>query len=231
MTSATAQALACVVGAIALTSCSGSDDAATGAQIIAQAKTAMGGVAWDQIRIWHERGQATGPSGEVVEYEHWGDLHTLGTRNRNPSGSSYLVFDGHAGYGCADAGCVSRTVLDPQGMRFGGYLGGFGFFFPDRFPASFDYQGVRTDHAVRYDVVKVTPVGLHPVEIWVDQRTHHVCRLVFAGGSMRTELSDYRQVGGVRVPFVTRESGATMRTSSVQFDPPDEVAFTPPARL
>jgi hypothetical protein len=229
--SARPYALLLLVSAIGLTACSSSDEsAAKGAQIMAQAKAAMGGDGWDGIRIWHERGQAIGPSGETREYEHWGDLHTLGVRNSGPSSPGYLVFDGHAAYACADAGCTSRTLLDPREMRFGGYLGGFGFFFPERFPASFVYSGARAEGGMRYDVVEVTPEGLHPLEVWIDQKTHYVSRFVFADGNMRTDLSDYREVGGILVPFMTQESGSTMRTNAIRFDPPEAagIAFTPP---
>src|SRR5262245_12287321 len=129
-----------------------------------------------------------------------------------------------------DAGCVSRTVLDPAMMRFGGYLGGYGFFFPERFPASVAYAGTRAECSLRYDIVTLTPDGLHPLEVWIHQEQHYVRRFVFADGSMRTDLSDYREVGGILVPFVTQESGTTMRTSAIRFDPPeaDRIAFTPP---
>ena len=131
-----------------------------------------------------------------------------------------MVFDGHAAYGCADAGCVSRTVLDPREMRFGGYLAGFGSFSPSdfRLPRStiWAYDMMM---ALAYEVVKVSPDGLHPLEIWIDQSTHYVSHLVFADGRMRTNLSDYRQVGDVRVPFASEENGTTTRTLSVEFDP------------
>jgi hypothetical protein len=79
----------------------------------------------------------------------------------------------------------------------------------------------------------VTPAGLHVLEVWVDQRTHYVSRFVFAEGQMRTELSAYRQVGPVWVPFVTEENGVTSRVISVELDPPgaDAVAFSAPERL
>jgi len=226
-----ARALASIVGAITLISCGGGEDSATkGAQVIAQAKAAMGGDAWNQIRIWYERGQTHSPGGESSEYEHWGDLHTLSVRNNHPSRPNYMVFDGNAAYRCADADCSSRTPLNGVAFKTGAYLSGYGFFFPDRFPASFEYRGTRRDGGVLYDVVRVMPTGSDVVEIWVDPTTHYISR--FMQGSERTDLSDYRTVGAVRVPFVNQVPGMTIQVSTVRFDPPDAdtIEFTPPAK-
>jgi hypothetical protein len=228
-----ARALASIVGAITLTSCGGGEDsAAKGAHVIAQAKAATGGDAWNRIRIWHERGQASAPQGESFEYEHWGDLHTLRVRNTHPSRPNYMVFDGNVGYACADAECSRRTPLEGVAMKTGVYLASYGYFFPDRFPASFEHRGVRVDGAVHYDVVRVRPTGFDAVELWVDQNTHYVSRLVQEPAGERTDLSDYRPVGAVLVPFVSRVAGLTVQVSTVRFDPPDAdtIEFTPPAK-
>ena len=226
------RALLVVVGAIALCSCAGGEDsAAKGALVIAQAKAATGGEAWDRIRFWYERGRASPSSGESVEYEHWGDLHTLSVRNSN-SRSGYMVFDGTMGYVCADADCTSRTPLDGRGMRTGAYLASFGFFFSDRFPASFEYRGTQTDSGTEYEVVRVAPTGMDVVEIWVDSGTQRVARLVQQPAAERTDLSDYRRVGDVLVPFGSRVADLTVQVSTVRFDPPDAAAvvFTPPSQ-
>jgi hypothetical protein len=231
MRSAAVRALASTIGAIALAACSGSEDpAAKGAAIMQQARAAAGGDAWNQIRIWYERGESVTESGEIREYEHWGDLHTLSVRNNHPGQANFMVYDGHAAYLCADADCVSRTALDPQGVRIGGYLTSYGYFFPDRFAASFRYQDTREEGGVQYDIVEVSPQGMSPIEIWVDQSSHRISRLVFENGRMRTDLSDYRQVGSIWVPFVARDSGLTIKTTVVRLDPEDagKIEFTPP---
>lgn len=226
-------ALLTISSVIALTACSRTDDpAARGAEIMEQARAAAGGDGWNEIRILHERGQGVSASGETFEYEHWGDLQTLSVRNDQPGRPNFMVFDGHAAYQCADAECVSPTVLPLQGVRTGAYLTSYGYFFPDRFAASFEYRGARDEGGARYDVVQVKAEGIDPIELWVDQGTHRVARMVYENGQMRTDLSDYRQVGPVWVPFVARDSGMTINTIAVRFDPADagEIAFTPPAR-
>jgi prepilin-type processing-associated H-X9-DG protein len=224
-------ALLWLVGAIALTSCSGNEEsAARAAEVMAQARAVAGGNAWNRIRFLHERGQIIAASGETSEYEHWGDLHTLSVRNNHPGRSNFMVFDGHAAYACGDAQCVSRTLLDPQSVRIGAYLASYGYFFPDRFAASYEHRGTREDSGASFDIVEVVPDGIGPIELWVDQSTHHISRLVYAKGQMRTDLSDYRRVGPLLVPFIARDSGMTIKTLAVRLDPEDanEIAFAPP---
>ena len=57
-------------------------------------------------------------------------------------------------------------------MKGAAYLTTFGFFFPGRFPASFEYKGTRTEGAVTYDIVEATPAGLPEADIWIDHHTH-----------------------------------------------------------
>src|ERR1044071_885887 len=148
-----ARALASLVSAIALTSCSSTDSATAAALVIAQAKAAMGGKAWDDIKIWYEEGQAIKSSGAVSTYQHWGDLHTLGLYNISSTRQGDMRFDGKAAYLCADAACTSRTDLDARSVRGGAYAVSYGYFFPDRFPASLKYLGVHDgDDGVQYDV-------------------------------------------------------------------------------
>src|SRR5581483_4124444 len=100
---------------------------------------------------------------------------------------------------CEDPKCIHRTKLDASLVKEGAYLTSFGFFFPDRFPASFHYDGTRSEGGIQYDVIKVSPAGLQPVDLWLNRQTHRIARFVTAGG-LQTDLSDYRSVDGVTVP-------------------------------
>jgi hypothetical protein len=139
-----------------------------GIEIIAAAKMATGGTAWDGIHIWHETGQALLPSGEASRYEHWADLPSLKTRNESVQDSvrQYSIFDGQAAYESTNQNFEPRNKLDSKMMRFGACVACFCFFFPKRFQASFRFDGTRTDHGVPYDVVRVTPTGLDSIDVW-----------------------------------------------------------------
>src|SRR5215469_146030 len=94
-------------------SCSGEPDR-KGAEIIAAAKMATGGNAWDAIQIWHETGHTVSPSGKATRYEHWADLRSLKTRNASVQESEvhYSIFDGQAAYESSNPNFDPRSELD-----------------------------------------------------------------------------------------------------------------------
>ena len=194
--------------------------------IIDRAKAATGGKAWDEITIWHEVGEATSATGQKSRYEHWQDFHSLATRNIGGGEMDHMIFDGHEAYGCPNPACQPPRPLDATSLKGGAYQVAYGFFFPDRFPASFQYQGSRVDHGVHYDVVKVSPTNLDPFEIWIDPTTHLIYRFADASGRFQTDFSDYRRVGGVTVPFTEVSSGAKVHTESITFEPAGTVSFS-----
>ena len=215
--------------ALAAASCSAAAESdQKGAEIIAAAKAATGGNAWDNIQIWHETGHALLPSGESTRYEHWADLHSLKTRNLSigESGTQYTVFDGQAAYQSSNSSFRPRSELNGATMKYGAYVACFGFFFPQRFEASFHFKGTHTDHDASYDVVTVSPAGLDSVDVWVDQKTHRISRYVYANGRFQTVLSDYRHVGAVSVPFTSVDGGSRIQTDSIAFESEDSAIFS-----
>src|SRR5882724_8830709 len=93
-----------------------------GVEIIAAAKMATGGTAWDAIHIWHETGHAL--SGEASRYEHWADLPSLKTRNESvqKSGLHYSIFDGQAAYESTNHNFEPRSEMDVNMMKGGAYV-------------------------------------------------------------------------------------------------------------
>jgi len=211
-----------VLMVIALAGCASEEATA----IIERAKAATGGKAWDQIAIWHEVGEVTSATGEKSRYEHWQNFHSLATRNIGGGEMDHMIFDGHEAYGCPNPACDPPRPLDATLLKGGAYQVGYGFFFPDRFPASFQYEGSRVDHGVHYDVVKVSPTNLDPFEIWIDSTTHLIYRLADPSRRFQWDLSDYRRVGSVTVPFTEVSSGATVHTESITFEPAGSVSFS-----
>lgn len=199
-----------------------------GLELVVQSKTATGGKAWDEIAIWHEQGEVVSPSGPPVPYEHWGDLRNLRARNTQAGGTSYMIFDGVAAYACPNPECTPPRPIDVPAMMAGQYRVSFGFFFPDRFPAIFEYEGSKDEKGVTFEVVRVSPSGLDPVDVWINRDTHRVERVVYADGRNVTHLSDYRKVGSVEIPFAATENGVTVRARAVAFEPAAAVAFSLP---
>ena len=207
-------------------SCSSRD----GTDIIALAKTATGGQAWDRIEVWHETGTVSS-GGAVSRYEHWTDLRSLATRNGVTSSPAYMMFDGRAAYRCMNTECNPTTEAESAAIRSGEYVAGFGFFFPDRFPAEVHSGGTRHEHGSQFDVVEVSPVGLDSIELWVDHNTHYILRIVYGRGQFHTDFSDYRRVtGGVTVPFVGIDAQSLVKTETVRFEHAGVVSFSPVGR-
>ena len=66
-------------------------------------------------------------------------------------------------------GGVAQAIQDA-------YRGGYGYFFPQRFPAAFESAGERQADGKTYQALKVTPKGAEPMEVWFDPASH-----LFAG--------------------------------------------------
>jgi hypothetical protein len=204
-------------------------------EVLAAAKAATGGAAWDRISGWHERGR----HGEVA-YETLLDFRGYGTRFSSTNGGATRVrgFNGAVAWERGPDGkvVVSRDAARLADARQSAYGSTFAFFFPQRFPAKFDYLGAHTQEGATFDVVKVTLIGATPMEIWIDRSTHLVARFVDRSGPkpVTAILSDYRSVGGIRQPFRIEVSDGdpahsqTGEVESVVLEPVARREFDPP---
>ena len=214
---------------ILITSCS-DGSRKQGSDIIALAKAASGGEAWDRIEIWHETGTVSSDAGPS-QYEHWTDLRSLATRNGAASAPAYMMFDGRVAYQCANMECNPMTDAESAAIKSGEYVAGFGFFFPDRFPAEVHSGGTRHGNGSKFDVVEVSPVGFDSIELWIDHDTHYISRIVYGRGQFRTDFSDYRRViGGVTVPFVGVDGQSVLKTETVRLEIAGAISFSPVVR-
>jgi hypothetical protein len=206
--------------------------------LLAGMKAACGGAAWDQLQGWYERGRADLPGGRSVAYEAWHDIRTLRTLYAQ-SADGRIV--GLAGY---DGGSIWQSGPDGQVRRGGDpatvrrrlrdiYVSSFGFFFPDRFPATFAMLGTRLHEGRNYDVLQVTPANADSAELWVDQATHRIARIVVTGET--AELSDYREFEGLCTATTGRQSDGdpahlmVLHVENVVIRPIGEGRFSPPA--
>lgn len=178
--------------------------------LLAGAKQAMGGAAWDKVVTWHETGKVTA-GGLQGTYESWQDLTTL-----HNSGSAVLGpvsesqgWDGRRSWTTdntkevrieASEEAVAQAIQDA-------YRGGYAFFFPRRYPSKLEVLPPRQAGGTTYEAVKVTPKGAEPFEVWFDPATHLIVREIQLTGQQPHAfiLSNYSRVGGLLVPEQTTD--------------------------
>lgn len=168
----------------------------TAEAVVAAAKTATGGTAWDKHAGCTEHG--TRGDG-AINYLTRFSLKDYGMRTDIERGGNTRSrgFDGKVSWQAAGPGKVDIKA-DPESLReavLTDYLSINGFFFPDRFPAKLTYLRSAKEGARSFDVIEMTPKGGRPLEVWFDSRTHFIQRVVDTGGTppVRVEASDYRR--------------------------------------
>ena len=176
--------------------------------LLAEAKAATGGNAWDRITNWHEQGtlQTNGLDGS---YEAWADLPgarreiaiTLGALSETEgwTGKQAWSTDSSGQVRIEEAGDAVSNA------RQEAYEASLAYWYPTRMPSEREYAGERRQEGVIYDAIKVTPQDAEPLELWFDRRTHRIARAVqLTGDHPHSDIySDFRKVGSVTVPFRT----------------------------
>ena len=210
----------------------------TAETIVAASKRATGGSAWDKPQGCTERG--THADGAVTYLTRF-SLREYGMRTDGNRGGNVrsIGFDGKVRWQTAGPG-KAEIGFDPASRREAivtNYLSINGFFFPDRFPATFRFVRAAAEGARQFEIVEVTPKGGRPLEVWFDGRTHLIQRVVDIQGTpaVRVEASDYRRgAGGLMVAYrldvfgpdgslIDRGAVASFRCGRV-----DPAIFTPP---
>ncbi|MBY0304810.1 MAG: hypothetical protein K2W86_06625 [Sphingomonas sp.] len=207
-------------------------------KIVAAAKQATGGAAWDAPDGCHEEG--THGDGAIT-YTTTFSLQRYGMRidSMRAGHSRSMGFNGKVQWQ-AVAGDKARSRSDPAGIEEGivtDYLSINGFFFPDRFPATFTYLRAAKEADRRFDVIEITPKGGRALEVWFDRKTHLIQRVVDTHGSpaVRVEARNYRSVAGLSVAYnldVFGPDGAVADrgvVTSFQCGLIDNAAFDPPS--
>lgn len=232
-------AVASLVLALAGPSFAAPDPTAQADAIFAQAKAATGGAAWDRLQGWHERGEIRRQDGQVG-YEAWIDMRTLSMVSSHTADGGTVIrgFDGRTTWVIDPAGGVRLDASPGQlaAARTGAYFSVYGFFFPNRFPAQRTYVGPQSMGGAVYDVIRVTPAGGYPLDIWIDRTNHRVGALVDPDKAHPTItlLTDYRPAGGVLTPFTVETSLGgphavrIQRVSDLDFAAPDPAHFVAP---
>jgi hypothetical protein len=209
------------------------------ARLLAQLKAASGGAALDVPAGFHEIGSVD-LDGVRGSYEVWADLHALRSVVQHTVGGRTRTsgFDGQKAWIVGPDGAV-QIDTSPQGLasaRLSTYLTIFGFFYPDRFPARFEYRGRREAEGASHDVVTVTPAGSVPADLWLDARTHRLQRVSGSDGTTTFEgvVKRYEVVDGIWIPFALSQTEGERHIAqdltSVTFGriPPER--FAPPVK-
>ncbi len=196
------------------------DRPSSAAEVLARAKAAAGGSAWDRLRSLHTVATiATGGLEGTVES--WDDLRTGRGVTRFELGplSGAEGWDGEVLWSQDRSGQVRREegADEVLGAADDAYRRCRGYWFPDRWPAEITSAGAETDDGRTFRVVAVAPRNGRPFSIWVDAASGLVSRFVEASAlqTTTTTLSDYRRVGDVLIPFSVRRSNGDSRYDQV----------------
>ena len=226
--------LAVAVAGVALTT-------ADPAEILSKVKQATGGDAWDAIRTDHVKAKLT-TGGMVGAIESWDDVLKGRFVDHVALGpvTETQGFDG----GTVWSQDTSKQVRKEEGgeEREGtaneAYRRSLSYWYPDRRPGAFEYAGLKDEAGRQFQVVRITPKGGRPFEMWIDAGTFlpdHVVEKM-ALETRTTYLSDYRPVEGVKVPFAIRSTNGETRydqviaVESIEFNRPvEEAVFALPA--
>lgn len=176
--------------------------------LIVAAKEASGGAAWNKIGGLHQQGSVVA-GGLEGRFEQWVDLKGLrawSTYDLGPT-SGTEGWDGHRQWS-VDSSKDVRIETSEQSIASAvqnAYRNAYGFFFSGRYPVVFGYEGVRIADGIAYDVVKVSPKGTEPFDLWIDRKTHLIAREVQTSGDQPQAFifSDWRTVGPILLPFQT----------------------------
>jgi hypothetical protein len=210
-------------------------------EILAKVKAASGGAAWDAIRTARSKmtisvGGLTG-TGEALDDVTLGryvDHFKLGPM------SGAEGYDGTVAWS-QDASGQSRAEEGGDG-RLGAvnesYRRAYGFWYPERWPAQIEDAGTQEENGRQFFVVRITPKGGRPFDLWIDAATMLVDRTVEKAAieTRTTFQTDYRAVGGVKMAFAERSTNGDPRydqratVESVEFNVPvEDSAFKLPA--
>jgi hypothetical protein len=201
--------------------------------LLARAKEAAGGSAWDRVQTLHTKAHVTtgGLSGPAESWEdtltgRYVDTFQLG------SFTGAQGFDGKDTWEVDTSGMV--TLDDSGDAREGSvdeaYRRSLSFWYPDRRPAGIADAGERSEGGRRLHVLRIHPQGGRPFELWLDAATLLADRTVERrSNEVRTTfLSDYRTVEGLKIPFTSRSTNGEAKYDQTQTT--DSVAVNPVGR-
>jgi hypothetical protein len=200
-------ALALAAALLAIPSAEAADPRA----VLLRAKAATGGDRWDDVATLHARWKVRSGGLDGRE-ETWHDVRRGRWARQLRLGPARFGagFDGERVWSHDDSGHVrpEEGADAREGAANDAYRAALGYWFPERWPATIEDAGERREGERAFSVVRVTPRGGRPYELWVDAATGRFDRWTERDATrLRTvHLSDYRQVGGVWLPHAVRST-------------------------
>ena len=198
----------CLLAFLILALCAAPASADRAQEVLSHAKKAAGGTAVDvihttQANLSLSTGGLTGTASSIEDNltGHFLDRFELGPM-KGANG-----FDGKTAWSQDASGQVrvddaeeARQVAANEAYRRT-YS-----FWTGRRPGKVEYTGAMQDGETKFDVLRVTPEGGRPFDLWVDSTSHLVTRAVEKTGTRTstTYYSDFREVQGVRLAHQMR---------------------------
>ena len=210
------------------------------ADILARSKAAMGGAAWDGVRFTRTKLhiETSGLKGPGTSFEDsrtgaFADTYDLGSF-KGASG-----FDGTTVWEQDSSGQVAvQGAEDPRQAAINeAYRRSHAFWYADRTTAAIEYAGESPDGPRKLQVIRITPKGGRPFDMWIDGKTFLIDRIAERNSrELRTTFfSDYRAIEGLQIPFASRQTNGETKFDTMtkvervtfEADAP-RTAFAPP---
>ncbi|MGD1009603.1 MAG: aspartyl protease family protein [Candidatus Aminicenantales bacterium] len=184
--------------------------------ILARAKDASGGAAWDSVFSMHSK-VALAVGGMKGTGESWEDI----LKGRSFTSFQLGIFTGAEGFD-------GRTVWSQDPSKHshaeeGGdakeeavndaFRRSLAYWFPERWEGAVEYPGLKQQNDRQFHVIRITPRGGRAFDLWIDARTYLLDRIVekTAMETRTTYFSDYREISGIKIPYLSRSTNGEVR--------------------
>lgn len=229
-----------VIGALVTSRPVRADAGPSAADVLAKAKAATGGDAWNDVRTLHSKGrlrtsglEGAGEAFDDLEHGRFLDRYALGpmTGAQGYDGKIVWSVDTSKQVREESGGEARLAAVDDA------YRRRLAYWFPARAQARMEMR-VEAEGGRQFFVLTIAPEGGRPFDMLVDGSSYLVDRIVekMALETRTTFLSDYRSVGGVKMPFRSRSTNGEAKYDQlvevveVTLNPPfEEALFAMPA--
>lgn len=214
---------ALILPLLLLTGCARADTGAAARALLAQAKEATGGAAWDQVattrRIYTnilDNGE-TDAGNELTDVQSGRYSATIAT----PTGLPLRFGWDSKRYWESQFGISNYKEASEADLAFTKCLGQW---YTRCGPGTFSMAGERQYKGARYGVVRIDSPAHKPVEFWINRASRRIERMAY-GPDLRNmvDYGDFRRVGALQIAFEERTSSPTgtllTRLSRVELNP------------